>query len=171
MKANPLAVLIGVFPRLKLIILQLLSVLTAEVGLVLKQFRNHVAVVAGVKRGGEDGGVPRNETRVLPRAERFAIETTIRYRNIGQNIWYEGKTENISGSGVLFRGKNLVALKARVEMVFALPNRGPGAYGANVRCLGQIVRKAPPVGTGGATGLVATIEEYHLMHAEEASHA
>lgn len=171
MKADPLAVSIGVFPRLKLIILQLLSVLTAEVGLVFKQFRNHAAVADGVKRRGKDGGVPRSETRVLPRAERFAIETMIRYRNIGQNRWYEGKTENISGSGVLFRGKNSVGVKTRVEMIFALPNRGPGAYGANVRCFGQIVRKAPPVGAGGATGLAATIEEYCLMRAEEASHA
>ena len=163
--------MIGVNPRLKLIVLRLLSVLTAEFGLVLKRFRNYVGVVAAVKRTDKDGVVPRSETRVLPRAERFAIETTIRFRNVGQNRWYQGKTENISGSGVLFRAKNLVPLKTRVEMIFSLPIRGSGASGAHVRCFGQIARKAPPVGAGGETGLAATIEEYHLMHAEEGPHA
>jgi len=163
--------LIGVYPRLKLIILQLLSVLTAEVGLVLKQFRNHADVVAAKKRKDKDGVVPGSETCVLPRAERFAIETMIRYRNVGQNRWYQGKTENISGSGVLFRAKKLLALKTRVEMIFPLPIRGSGASGANVKCVGQTVRKAPPVGPGGEIGLAATIEEYDLMQAREASEA
>ena len=171
MKANPLALLIGVFWRLKLIILQLLSVLTGGVGLVLKPFQNYVDGVADAKKRRKDAVVLRSETRVLPRAERFAIETQIRFRNVGQSRWYQGKTENISGSGVLFRGKNLVALRTRVEMIFALPNRGAGACGANVRCFGQVVRKALPAGPGGETGLAATIEEYYLMHAEAASQA
>jgi hypothetical protein len=171
MKANPLAFLIGVFWRWKLVVLQLLSILTAEVGLFIKQLRNPVAVDAGMKRRGKDSGGPRNGSRVIPRAERFAIETTIRFRNVGRNKWYEGKTENISGSGVLFRGKNLVPLRTRIEMIFALPNRSPGASSANVRCFGHTVRKAPPVGGGGSTGLAATIEEYYLMHAEGVSQA
>jgi hypothetical protein len=171
MKANPLCALTGLYLRLKSIVSQLLSVLTAEVGLALDQFRNHVHVVAGVKRRGQEGGVPRSETRVLPRAERFAIETTVRYRNVGQNGWHQGKTENISGSGVLFRAKNLVALKTRVEMIFPLLVKGSGASGANVRCFGRIVRKVPPVGPKGETGLAATIEEYLLVHAEEVSDA
>jgi hypothetical protein len=169
MKANPLGALIGLYPRLKSNISKLLRVLTEEAGLVLERFRNHVHVVAGAKRTVQEGVVPRRQNRVLPRAERFAIETTIRYRSVGQPGWYEGKTENISGSGVLFRGKNLLAPKTRVEMTFPLPIRGSGATGANVTCFGRIVRKVPRVGPKGEAGLAATIEEYVLAHAGEVS--
>jgi len=171
MKANSLSLLTGVCLRLKLVISRLLSVLTGGVGLVRKQLRNYVDVVVATKRRGKDGGAPRGETRVLPRAERFAIETEIRYRDVGQDRWYEGKTQNISGSGVLFRAKKLLALKTRVEMIFPLPIGGSGASGANVRCFGQTVRKAAPVVPGGDTGLAVTIEEYDLMHAKEVSGA
>jgi hypothetical protein len=172
MKANTLSALIGLYPRLRSIILRLLSLLAAEVGLAFEQFRNRVHALAGVKRRGQDGAVPRNETRVLPRADRFAIETTIRYRKVGQNSWYEGKTENISGSGVLFWTQKRVALKTQVEMMFPLPIKGSGASGANVKCFGQIVRKVPRVGAKGEAGLAATIEEYLLVHAAQGmSHA
>jgi hypothetical protein len=156
MKADPVWVLISLYPRLKLIILQLLSLLAAGVGLVLK--RNQ----SGEVPGGD-------ENRVSRRAERFAIATTIRYRNVGQNRWYQGKTENISGSGVLFWAQKRVALKSRVEMIFPLFSKGSRTSGANVRCFGQIVRKVPPAGRRGETGLAATIEEYLLMQAEEAT--
>jgi hypothetical protein len=171
MKANPLCALTGLYPRLKSNISKLLSILTEEAGLVLERFWNHVVVVAGAKRASQEGVVPRRQNRVLPRAERFAIETTIRYRSVGQEGWYQGKTVNISGSGVLFRGKNLVVPKTRVEMIFPLPIRGSGGSGANVTCFGRIVRKVPQVGSKGETGLVATIEEYVLAHAEGVSAA
>jgi hypothetical protein len=171
MKANPLRALIGLFLGLKSAILRLPSVLIAAVGRVLRQLRSQVEGVAAVKERGKEGVDARGESRILPRAERFAIETTIRYRNVGQNAWYQGKTENISGSGVLFRVKDLVAPKTRVEMIFPLLIKGSGACGANVRCIGRIVRKVPPVGPKGETGLAATIEEYLLLHAEEESRA
>jgi hypothetical protein len=171
MKANSLRVLIGLYPRLKSNISKLLSFLSEEAGLALERFRNQLHLVAGAKRTIQEGVVPRRQNRVLPRAERFAIETTIRYRSIGQQGWYQGKTMNISGSGVLFRGKNLIAPKTRVEMIFALPIGGSRASGANVTCFGQIVRKVPRVGPKGETGLAATIEEYVLAHAEEVSAA
>jgi len=155
MKANPLYLLIGLYPRLKVFLLQILGALTAEVGLVLKL--------------DQDSVVRRHETRVLPRAERFAIETTIRYRHVGQSRWYEGKTENISGTGVLFRAPKQLALKTRVEMVFPLLNKSSGVSGANVRCFGQIVRKVAALGPKAETGLAATIENYLLAHAEEAT--
>jgi hypothetical protein len=163
MKENPAPVLIGGLPRLELIILQLAGVLTNEFGLVLKKFRNRVAAVAGAKRAGEAVGTPRGANPVLPRAERFPMQTPIRYRDIFKKKWLEGKTENVSGTGVLFRGKNLLAPRTRVEMIFALPTKGSGACGASIQCFGQIVRRAPPVIAGDANGLAATIEEYRLM--------
>ena len=110
-------------------------------------------------------------TPTFSRAQRFAIETTIRYRNVGQNEWYEGKTENISRSGVLFRAKYMVALRTRIEMNFPLPVGGPGVRGASVKCLGHVVREASQVGSASETGLAATIEHYQLMQAEEVAAA
>ena len=171
MVANPVCALTGLYPRLKSNILKLLSVLAEKAGLALEKFRNHAQLVAGGKRRSQEGVVAPHEARVLPRAERFAIETTIRYRSVGEHEWYQGKTENISGSGVLFRGKNLVAPKTRVDLIFPLLIRGSGTSGANVTCFGRIVRKVPRVGPKGETGLAATIEEYVLAHAEEVSDA
>jgi hypothetical protein len=171
MKANPLFVLTDVYGRLKSTALRLLGVLSAQAKLLLKPLRHYVEDVAAVRRKAKESVDPRGQTGVLPRAERFAIETTIRYRDVGQKGWHQGRTENISGSGVLFRAKDLVALKTRVEMIFPLLVKGSGATGANVRCFGQIVRRVPPVGLKGESGLAATIEEYLLVHGEEASQA
>ena len=169
MKAKPLSLLLGAYPRLRSITRRSLSVLTVDFGRLLKQYRNHDDRVAAVERRGNKGILPRIGPHELPAEERFAIVTTIRYREAGQNGWYQGKKENISASGVLFMAENLVALKTRVEMIFSLPVVGPGACGAYVRCFGQIVREARPVAPGGETGLAATIEEYHLMRTDSAA--
>jgi hypothetical protein len=171
MKANPVPLLRAVFSRVKPFLLRPLGELAAEGRLVLKQFTSYVRTAAAAKRRYKDGVVPGSGTGVSPRAERFAIETTIRYRIVGHEEWHQGKTENISGSGVLFRTRNLVARRTRVEMIFALPKGGPSAGGASVKCFGQIVRRVPPVRLGGESGLAANIEEYQLRHGEEAPQA
>jgi len=110
--------------------------------------------------------IPWGRLQDSPPAERFAIETTICYREIGQEGWHQGKTENISASGVFFRARNILADKTRVEMVFPLPVRGSGASGPYVRCFGQIVRAARLAAPGGDTAFAATIEEYQLLRSD-----
>ena len=59
-----------------------------------------------------------------PRAQRLAIQTTLRYRENGQSERHEGATVNISRRGVLTKGERLMARETRVEMNFDLPVDG-----------------------------------------------
>ena len=43
-------------------------------------------------------------TTTPTRAPRFSLRLPIRYRTVGEPAWHDGTTENISRSGVLFRG-------------------------------------------------------------------
>jgi hypothetical protein len=72
------------------------------------------------------------------RAERFPLELPVKYRPLGSNVWFEGTTENISRSGVLFRTDHIVDVDTPIEIDIALL---PGAAGrADVHCHGRIVR-------------------------------
>jgi len=61
-------------------------------------------------------GVPKSSTR----AERFAIHLPVRYREPHSPGWFEGETENISGSGVLFRTESVLRPKTTVEIRLTL---------------------------------------------------
>ena len=41
----------------------------------------------------------------VPRARRLRLHTPLRYRAKGQTLWREGVIDNLSQSGVLFRGE------------------------------------------------------------------
>jgi len=84
----------------------------------------------------------------------------IRYRVSGESAWGEGVTENISRSGVLFRGQRLLKEGTSVDMSFVLPVEVAGGARAEVSCRGHIVRTQPE--PGARAGLVATISNYHF---------
>src|ERR671925_2171061 len=57
----------------------------------------------------------------VPRARRLKLETPVRYRVKNLATWYEGVTENLSQSGVLFHGPQRLPENTLVEMVFEMP--------------------------------------------------
>lgn len=77
----------------------------------------------------------------VPRAPRFTLPASILYRPAGDIRWREGRTENISRSGVLFRGVEAVDLQTPVEMVLELPAEVAGATAGASLCRGRIVRQ------------------------------
>lgn len=79
-------------------------------------------------------------TNSSERSLRFPIHAQMRYRVVGERIWREGETVNISKSGVLFRGEQTVAAGTPIEMNFTLPVQLQGQGGAQVSCHGVIVR-------------------------------
>jgi len=87
------------------------------------------------------------EPQQFPRARRFAAELRCRYREAGTQVWYEGRTLNISVSGVLFRAEQILRPETAIEMVVTLPAILPGVRAPEIRCRGLIVRK--PSETGG----------------------
>ncbi len=79
----------------------------------------------------------------VPRAERFALPTSILYRPAGDGRWREGRAENVSRSGVLFRGMEPVGLQMPVEILMDLPAEVAGAEAGASLCRGLIVRQEP----------------------------
>ena len=79
-----------------------------------------------------------------PRAARFPIHMTMRYRTPGETDWLEGETENISRSGLLFRAPQMLEVNTPVELKFNLPLEVGGEQGALVLSLGRVVRTVMP---------------------------
>lgn len=52
------------------------------------------------------------------RAARHDLHLPMRYRVEGQTQWRDGKTVNISKSGILFSSSDLLEAQARLEIVF-----------------------------------------------------
>jgi len=74
------------------------------------------------------------------RARRFAIHIPIRYRKPHTSRWFEGRTENISYSGVLFRAEFPLQPKTTVELRFELPIAILGEAEGKIVCKGVVVR-------------------------------
>jgi hypothetical protein len=72
-------------------------------------------------------------------APRIPLQTILRYREIGDADWVDGQTENISRSGILFRGPQMAEANAAIEMIVTLPDDGTGPAGRAL-CSGHIVR-------------------------------
>jgi len=84
----------------------------------------------------------------VPRAERYAIPIAILYRSPGENDWCPGLTENISQSGVLFRGERRLEPNAPLEMMLDLPPViAPPVAGTALR-RGRVVRAEPSSSVG-----------------------
>ena len=110
-----------------------------------------------------------SEVDFIPRAARYAVRMPMRYRASGEVSWRDGTTENISRSGIAFRGEQVLEPATSVEMTLALPVEIAGEQGANVFCRGLIVRAALPQVPGERPALAATIEEFGFVRAPRAS--
>jgi hypothetical protein len=74
------------------------------------------------------------------RAKRFAIQIPIYYRKPHASRWFEGRTKNISYSGVLFRAACFLQPKTTLELRFELPAVILGEAPGEVFCRGAVVR-------------------------------
>lgn len=72
------------------------------------------------------------------RATRYLINSPLSYRVSGTNNWCEGKTLNISRTGVLFQAEKHLPLQTTLEMRIALSLR------TTLFCYGAVVR-APEI--------------------------
>ena len=77
---------------------------------------------------------------VSTRAKRFAIQIPIYYRKPHASRWFEGRTKNISYSGVLFRAESLLQPTTTVELKFELPAAILGEAPGEILCKGAVVR-------------------------------
>ncbi len=118
--------------------------------------------------GSHPGDVPMTAEDVRPRATRYEFGAVIRYRRVGETVWREGWTINVSRSGVLFTGPPPVLENdTPLEMVIVLPDFG--AVGASrIRGTGRIVRTVAS-SPDRQIAMAATIDQYRFLKPDEAA--
>jgi hypothetical protein len=97
------------------------------------------------------------------RAQRYGIQIRLRYRLNGGSKWWKGTTENISRSGVLFRGEEFAEPKTPIEMTFVLPKEIFGMRPAEVICKGTVIWSEHPREAGKLPSLASTISHYRII--------
>ncbi len=96
------------------------------------------------------------------RAKRFILQVPLRYRVTGEEKWRHGETENISSSGVLFRGDYFVTLNTLVEICLRMPVMSTeGAAEVVCRCV--IVRAMHESKMDDLPSLAAKILHFRLV--------
>jgi hypothetical protein len=97
-----------------------------------------------------------------PRAPRFPIRTRLSYREAGATDWHEGKSVNISSSGVLFEAEQRLELKTMLEMRIVFPPEIAGQRAADVICWGPVVRIAREHSPANPSEMAAAIIRYRF---------
>jgi hypothetical protein len=97
------------------------------------------------------------------RASRFPLHLSVRYRRVGDPQWHEGKTENISHSGVLFRAEDSMQVDTDLEIRLELPAAAPGSARPEVSCRGRVVRTIAPSDNEPWPGSAIAIDNYNFM--------
>jgi PilZ domain-containing protein len=100
----------------------------------------------------------------VPRAPRYSLPITVLYRACGDSAWLEGRTENISKSGVLIRADWMMALSTPVELLLDIPPELPTPFTGTTICRGRIVRAEGPSAEEHRTAFAATIAEYETSN-------
>jgi PAS domain S-box-containing protein len=100
----------------------------------------------------------------LFRARRFNLQLPLKYRRVGETNWREGTTENISRSGLLFHGPEVLQPTMQLEINLVLPPEIAGLPATEVVCRGEIVRSAGSEAPGVSPYLAAKILQYHFQH-------
>jgi len=102
------------------------------------------------------------------RAPRYAIELPIQYRTPDAPAWHDGRTENISRTGVLMRTRELLPPRTPIEILIVLPSE-VGGRDAPVICRGRVVRTEPARAGGECPpAMAATIVAIRYIHAQDA---
>lgn len=101
---------------------------------------------------------------VVQRAQRFAIEIPIRYREKGVAEWQKSATVNISASGILFRSKQTWRTRTVLDVILTLPVAVSGEAAAEIGCRGTVVRKTAARGRTNTALIAISIARYRFVH-------
>jgi hypothetical protein len=96
------------------------------------------------------------------RAERFPLPLPLRYRVSGASDWSPGQTQNISGSGVLFRTECELAVGTQIELRLTLEADGTW-HPAQVVARARVVAMRVPDSPCTQIAVAAKFEMYELV--------
>ena len=101
------------------------------------------------------------------RAQRFKLQVPLKYRLLGESVWRNGTTENISRSGMLFRVEETIQPNAQLEITLMLPAEIAGLPAAEVICQGEVVRTVELEQPIAGLALGARILRYQFPHGSQ----
>jgi len=101
---------------------------------------------------------------LTPRAPRYAVPIDVLYRAEGDTTWLEGRTENISKSGVLVRADRAMEPQTPVELLLNIPPDLPAPFSGATICRGRIVRAVSASALEERPAFAAAIVEYETAH-------
>ncbi len=100
----------------------------------------------------------------LSRAQRFQLQLPLKYRRLDEEKWHDGKTRNISRSGLLFQAEDLLQPNVVLEINLVLPAEIAGLSPTEVVCRGEVVRTVTAAGEEMPPALAAKILQYRFQH-------
>jgi DNA-binding response OmpR family regulator len=101
------------------------------------------------------------------RAQRFQLQLPLKYRRLDEDRWHEGRTRNISRSGLLFQAEDLLHPNVVLEINLVLPPEIAGLSPTEVVCRGEVVRTVQSEGEQMPPALAAKILQYRFQHGSE----
>jgi len=104
--------------------------------------------------------------RALERAQRFPIKVPVKYRKKQEKEWLEGRTENISKSGLLLQAPEPLNPDTLVQFCFSLPGNSEGERGATVICEGLTIRTILPAASDESPSMAVKLLDYKLKRTE-----
>ena len=139
-----------------------------------KTMRRTERVDRNKAEAAEEEGSSRTPARAatwVPRARRLKLDLPLRYRVKSLGEWHGGTIDNLSQSGVLFRGPQSLPENTMVEMIFNMPEEISGQANSTVLCQGRIIRAKESKrahakdATESKTGVIAaSILDYVFLH-------
>jgi hypothetical protein len=102
------------------------------------------------------------------RDTRFPLVVPMEYRHVREPGWHEGRTVNVSGSGVLFEGPQGLQAGAQVELCLALHDAAPGLAPDKLLYTGRIMRVARAAAEPSGAMMAAQFEDCRFEHGLDA---
>jgi len=103
----------------------------------------------------------------IARDSRFPLAVPMEYRHTREQGWHEGRTINVSGSGVLFEGPQGLQPGAPVELRLSLRGVASG-LAPDFRCTGRIMRVALAAAEPSGSVMAAQFDDYRFERGLEA---
>jgi PilZ domain-containing protein len=99
----------------------------------------------------------------VARERRLRHVVPVLYRVAGTTEWLQGDSENLSRSGLLFRGSTEVELGSRVEVQLEMPPELAGDEASEVICTGSVARVTrDPAAPKGIFLIACAVEDYNF---------
>ena len=117
-----------------------------------------------------DGMPTKTLTKTIGRARRFALHLRVYYRELNSQAWLEGRTENISRTGMLFMCDSPLHADTIIELKLQLAaGVGKEDHPAEVLCKGTVVRAEQMGGLEGPIAMAVAIHPYRITRGNSSS--